>query len=139
MSPAPVPVARTVVALGFAALAVSGCGARAAAGESAQVPASASPTAVTAQDVVAAFDGDELAVTGATDTTKADCGSAVRCSQSVTTDQVVVRSFPGSGPAELYANPVGAFHVFTITLTFADSVSQAERRAYEAVATRVAT
>ncbi len=88
--------------------------------------------------MVAAFTSSGLDTSGASDTTKADCGADVGCTQAVTTNAVVVRTFPTSGRAEIYANPLNIFQRFTLTLTFAPSVNPAQRQAYQAVAARAA-
>lgn len=124
-----------VIGLGL----LAGCSARPSAGESNAPPATtAGPQEVTADSVVAAFAKNGLDTSGASDTTRADCGSEVGCTQAVTTKDVVVRSFPTSGRAEIYANPLNIFQRFTLTLTFDPSVTPAQRKAYQAAAARAA-
>lgn len=131
---------RAVVgALVIGLCALTGCSARPSAGESNAVPSTApGPQAVTAESVVAAFAKKGLDTSGASDTTKADCGADVGCTHAVTTSAVVVRSFPTSGRAELYANPLHIYQLFTLTLTFDPSVTPAQRQAYQAAAARAA-
>lgn len=124
-----------VIGLGL----LTGCSARPSAGESNAPPATTvGPQEVTAESVVAAFARNGLDTSGASNTTKADCGTEVGCTQAFTTRDVVVRSFPTSGRAEIYANPLNLFQRFTLTLTFDPSVTPAQRKAYQAAAARAA-
>lgn len=118
---------------------LSGCSARPSAGESSATPSTvAGPQEVTAESVVAAFAKSGLDTSGASNTTKADCAAEVGCTQAITTKDVVVRSFPTSGRAEIYANPLNLYQQFTLTLTFDPSVTPAQRKAYQAAAARAA-
>lgn len=131
----PAPARAVVGALVIGLCALTGCSARPSAGGSNAAPSTTpGPQAVTAESVVATFAKKGLDTTGASDTTKADCGADVGCTQAVTTNAVVVRSFPTSGRAELYANPLNIFQRFTLTLTFTSSVTAAQRQAYQAAA-----
>lgn len=134
------PPARAAVgALAIGLCVLTACSARPSAGESSAPPSTnPGPQAVTAESVVAAFAKEGLDTSGASDTTKADCGADVGCTQAVTTNDVVVRSFPTSGRAEIYANPLNLFQRFTLTLTFTPSVTPTQRQAYQAVAARAA-
>ncbi|MEO6879606.1 MAG: hypothetical protein ABI181_01490 [Mycobacteriaceae bacterium] len=134
------PSARaSVAALVIGLSALTACSARPSAGESSAPPSTTpGPQAITAESVVAAFAKQGLDTSGASDTTRADCGADVGCTQAVTTKDVVVRSFPTSGRAEIYANPLNLFQRFTLTLTFTPSVSPSQRQAYQAVAARAA-
>lgn len=117
---------------------LSGCSARSAAGESTVLPTSqVGPGRATAQEVVDAFTAAGLDTSGARDTTAADCAEA-GCSQAITTTDVVVRTFPTSGRAEIYSNSVGIFHVVATSLTFPDTVGADLQRRYETVTKNIA-
>ncbi|GAB2913326.1 hypothetical protein GCM10027047_09180 [Rhodococcus aerolatus] len=49
---------------------------------------------------------------------------------------MVVRAFPTSGRAEIYANALDVFHVVSVSLTFAPGVPPEQQRRYEAAASR---
>ena len=128
-------VAAAVLAVG---VLLAGCSARTAAGESGAAPTNTvGPPRATAQQVVDAFTAAGLDTTQARDTTAADCPSS-GCIQAITTTEVVVRTFPTSGRAQIYANSVGIFHVVATSLTFTDGTSKALQQKYETAAKKVA-
>jgi hypothetical protein len=114
----------------------SATGAAGSSGGSATTPPAAAQGVPDAAAVVAAFGRAGLPTDGASDTTAADCGGDVGCSSALTLPAVVVRAFPTSGKAEIYANAAGVFHVVSVALTFAPDVTAAQQRTYEAAASR---
>lgn len=85
---------------------------------------------------MAEFGTAGLPTDGASDSTAADCGSEVGCTSAQTLPAVVVRAFPTSGRAEIYANALDVFHVVSVSLTFSPGVPAEQQRQYEAAASR---
>ena len=124
------------------AAALTACGSTDGSGGAPTTTGSGVPSGAAGQQlpdaaaVVSSFDTAGLPTTGAQDTTAQDCGGDVGCTSAVTLPGVVVRAFPTSGRAEIYANAVGVFHVVSVALTFTGDVPPAQQRQYEAAARR---
>jgi hypothetical protein len=72
------------------------------------------------------------------DTTGVKCAK-LHCVQSIESDTVSVLKFPGTGPAQLYAAAISnVYQVEDVVLTFAPTVTAAQKQDYERAVDRAA-
>jgi hypothetical protein len=72
------------------------------------------------------------------DTTAVKCPK-LHCVQSIDSDTVSVLKFPGTGPAQLYAAAISnVYQVEDVVLTFAPTVTAAQKQDYERAVDRAA-